>query len=149
MAEENRQFFDLFGTYHHKMDEKGRVALPACFRKSFPEELKEFLVTLSETGECLYVFDRVGFNQWVKQAFDDKFGGFNSSDPQHRRLQRCLTGRAASIPLDSAGRLTIPADKREAAGIGKDVVILGTTGRFEIWDESRYSDDVDLSILFG
>lgn len=147
----DRQYFELFGKHHHKIDDGGRIALPAGFRKSFPDSLKEFVITLSEAGECLYVFDKFGFNEWVNQAFIDKFGGYNSSDPTHRKLRRRLTSQAASVMLDASGRIMVPQEMREAVGIGKEALVVGTTGRFEIWDEARFDedDDADLSLLFG
>ena len=54
--------------------------------------------------------------------------------------------------VDNAGRIGIPAELRQKAGIDKDVVALGNTGYFEIWDAKRFDeqdDDIDLSVLFS
>ena len=67
-AEEN---FDLFGSFRFKVDAKGRVALPAKFRKVLPRDL---IVSLELEDKCLYVFDVSSFNEWVEDLFEDKFG---------------------------------------------------------------------------
>ncbi|NGM18087.1 division/cell wall cluster transcriptional repressor MraZ [Xiamenia xianingshaonis] len=140
---------DLFGSYRHKVDEKGRVSVPADFRQFFSGDL---VVTRSPHDEALYVFDPDGFNAWIDQAFIDKFGKFDSSDPRHVRTRRTLKSRTAKTSLDKVGRITLPAAIREMAGIERDVVILGNTGYFEIWDAKRFDEmdqEADVSFLFG
>ncbi|MEI2997711.1 MAG: division/cell wall cluster transcriptional repressor MraZ [Senegalimassilia faecalis] len=67
-------------------------------------------------------------------------------------MRRKLKGRANNVSVDNAGRIGITAELRGAVGIDKDVVVLGNTGYFEIWDAKRFDeqdDDIDLSLLFG
>ncbi len=68
------------------------------------------------------------------------------------KLRRKLKGRARDVEVDSSGRIMLPAEVRAAAGIDKEVVIVGNTGRFEIWDAKRYeemNDDIDLSLFYN
>ena len=70
----------------------------------------------------------------------------------HVALHRKLKGRARDVEVDASGRIMLTAELREAAGIDKDVVVVGNTGYFEVWDAKRYEaqdDDTDLGVLFG
>ena len=129
---------DLVGEFHHKLDAKGRVSLPADFRRSLPENLK---VTLSPEDECLYVFEPDAFSAWVDSFFEED-GGYKSRSRRHVNLRRVLNARARNIEVDSAGRINISADLRSDAGLDKEVVINGDTDHLEIWDAKRWSEFV-------
>lgn len=141
---------DLFGKYRHKVDEKGRVSMPAAFRKVLSSDL---VVTRSPyEDECLYVFEPEGFNNWIAKAFEDRFGSYDSTNRQHVKIRTMLKSRASLVSVDKVGRIMLPAELRQEAGIESDVVIIGNTGYFEIWDAKRFDaedEEVDLSLLFG
>ncbi len=148
--EEARKAVDLNGSYRFKTDAKGRVSLPAKFRKVLSEDL---VVTSALSGEYLMVFDgQESFNDWVEQIFVDKFGGYNSTSREHLKLRSALKGNAFDVQPDSAGRILLPVELREKAGIGKDVVIVGNTGYFEVWSEARRTElveEIDFSSLLS
>ena len=149
MAEETEKIVDLNSAYRHKVDAKGRMSLPSTFRKVLSTDL---VVTRNPKDECLYVFEPQGFNAWVAKVFKDKFGEFDDTNDLHLRLRRKLKSRAADVSIDASGRIMLSTEQREAVGIDKDVVVVGNTGYFEIWDAKRYDqvdDDTDLSLLFG
>ena len=107
-------------------------------------------ITLSPKNDSLYVFDSDGFSAWVASLFD-KDGGFQPSNSKHVNMRKVLNSRAKNVELDASGRIGISADLRNAAGLGKDVVLVGDTDHFEIWDAKRWDDfcsSVDLSSLF-
>lgn len=140
--------FDLNGKYRYKVDEKGRVSLPAKFRKVVSKDL---VVTLSPEGDGLWVFESAGFNRWIIQLFEDRFGGYDSSSKLHMGMRSKLKARSEDVVVDSSGRIMLPAEMREKVGIGKDVVIVGNTGYFEVWDAKRYDqmdEEIDLDLLF-
>lgn len=148
-AVQPREAVDLNGEFHFKVDAKGRVALPAKFRKVLSKDL---VVTLELGDECIYVFETPDFNNWVNKLFVDKFGEFKESDRMHVALRRKLKARANDVEVDASGRIMLSADVRAAAGIDKEVVIVGNTGRFEIWDAKRYEqvdEDVDLAQFYS
>lgn len=148
MTEDDNKVVDLNGTYHHKVDAKGRMSLPASFRKVLSTDL---VVTRNPHDECLYVFEPEGFNDWVRGAFEDRFGKFDRTNPKHVKLRRKLKSRSVDLSVDTAGRIMLAADQRAAVGIDKDVVVVGNTGYFEIWDAKRYDQDdenIDLEDLF-
>lgn len=148
--EEARKTVDLNGSYRFKTDAKGRVSLPAKFRKVLSEDL---VVTSALSQDHLLVFDgQDSFNAWVDAIFVDKFGGYNSTDRKQLGLRSVLKGNAFDVQPDSAGRILLPADLREKAGIDKEVVIVGNTGFFEVWSEQRRTElveEIDISSLLS
>ena len=144
-----RHEVDLNGEFHFKVDGKGRVALPAKFRKVLSKDL---VVTPELTKECVYVFETPDFNEWVEKLFIDRFGEYKESDREHVKLRRMLKARARDVEIDASGRIMLSPEVREACGIDKEVVIVGNTGRFEIWDADAYqamSDEVDLGLFYS
>ena len=148
--EEVRKTVDLNGSYRFKTDAKGRVSLPAKFRKVLSEDL---VVARSLTEDHLLVFDgQDSFNAWVDGIFADKFGGYNSTDRAQLMMRSYLKGQAFDVQVDSAGRILLPAELREKTGIARDVVIVGNTGYFEVWSEERRSaamSEIDISSLLS
>ena len=148
--EEARDIVDLNGSFRFKTDAKGRVSLPAKFRKVLSEDL---VVTCALTGEYLMVFDgQQSFNTWVNALFEDKFGGYKPTSVEHQNLKSYLKGNSFDVAADSAGRILLPQDLREKAGIEREVVIVGNTGFFEVWSEERRNEmeaAVDISSLLS
>ena len=137
---------DLMGEYSHKVDAKGRLSLPARFRKALSDDL---VVSVDPTSSCLYVFEVEDFNNWVASFFEAD-GGFNPRNRTHVAARSKLKAQGFEVTVDSAGRINIPATQRETVGIGKDVTLIGNTGYFEIWDAKRWEEQlvqVDLEAL--
>lgn len=140
---------ELFGEFRFKVDNKGRVALPAKFRKVLSKDL---VISPDITDECIYVFEESSFNDWVEALFETKFGGYNASNRKHVELRRKLRARANGVEVDSSGRVMIKPETRDAVGIDKEVVLIGNTGYFEIWDAQAYDkmdDGVDLAVFYS
>ena len=142
---------DLNGEFRFKTDAKGRMSLPAKFRKALSSEL---VVTRDpDKDEYLMVFEAEAFDEWVASLFDSAFeGGYNPTNRKHQAFRRKLKSRADDVQVDSAGRIMLPAEQREAVGINRDVAIVGNTGYFEVWDAKRYEKadaEIDLSELFS
>ena len=140
---------DLYGEFRFKVDTKGRLSLPAQFRKVLANEL---VVTRDPLDEYLMVFEQQDYNAWVDRLLEDKLGTFDSSNKLHLGYRRKLKRRANLVELDSSGRIMLPAAQREAVGITKDVVIVGNTGYFEIWDAERsdqMDEEIDLTSLIS
>lgn len=148
----------LFGQFSHKVDSKGRVSLPAKFRKALEAaytkgevDSKELVVTLDPTNTCLYVFTANDFEDWVDQRFESA-GGFNVRNKDHVKARRALTQRAESLFVDSAGRINLPEKMLHDANIKDTAELVGNFGYFEIWNAQcleKDQKDVDLeSLLF-
>lgn len=149
VSETSTKIVDLNGAFRYKVDAKGRVCLPAKFRRALSNDL---VIIKSPDNECLFVFEPDAFNAWVDQLFIDRFGAYSASNKNHVRLRSALKARAFDCQVDAAGRIVLPADVRHDVHVERDVVVVGNTGYFEIWDASRYDDmtkEIDLSVLFS
>ena len=132
---------ELNGSYRFKLDAKGRVSLPAKFRKVLSEDL---VVTVALSGEYLMVFDgQDSFSDWVKSILESKFGTFDPTNREQLMWRSALKGNAFDVQADTAGRILLPADLREKAGVGKEAVIVGSSGYFEIWDACKRDEMVE------
>ena len=127
---------NLHGAYTHNIDAKGRLSLPAKFRKKLPEEL---VAMVDIQDRCLYVFDEEGFDAYMDGLFVG-MGGFNPLNVTHINLRSLLSERATDVSIDSAGRINLPANLRQAAGLEKEVELVGTPDHLEIWDAKRRAD---------
>ena len=121
----------LLGTHAPKLDEKGRVILPAKFR----DDLSSGLVLTRGQDRCLYVFSSKEFeaiNETIRQAPI-------TSKQARDYLRIFLSGASDEIP-DKQGRVTIPPALRTYAALGKELVVIGVGSRAEIWDASAWAD---------
>lgn len=156
------QMMDFFGTYNHRIDAKGRVALPSKFRKAYEraeieneKSSTELVVTTSPAkandsqNECLFVFTVEDFNTWINSLFE-VVGGFNPRNREHELQMLALHANVEDLSIDSAGRINIPQKFRDAAGLDTEVSIVGNSGHFEIWDAKRMEQklsEIDLESL--
>lgn len=115
----------FLGTYAPKLDEKGRVILPAKFR----DELSGGMVVTRGQDRCLYVFGQREFESVVERMRQAPV-----SSKQSRDFQRLfLSGASQEIP-DKQNRITLPVSLREYAGLERDLTVIGAGSRAEIWD---------------
>lgn len=121
----------FLGTHHPKLDDKGRLFLPAKFR----EPLQGGLVMTKGQEHCLYVFAREDFVALTQQMQ----GAPLSSKSARDYMRVLLSGASDEIP-DRQGRVTIPAQLRAYAGLHKECVVIGTGGRIEIWDIANWQE---------
>jgi MraZ protein len=122
----------FLGTHTPKLDEKGRLILPAKFR----DELAEGLVITRFQERCLAIWPVATFVE-VAQAVRGA-----SSSQQVRDYQRMLASGASDETPDKQGRITIPPHLRAYAALEKDCVVVGAINRVEVWDSAaweRYS----------
>ncbi|MEE8717270.1 MAG: MraZ family transcriptional regulator [Coriobacteriales bacterium] len=120
------------GTYTHTLDSKGRVSLPAKFRKSLPVALK-----LVPRGGTIHLFTIQDYQSWVGEFFE---GG--KPDPRSREDSKTLfslTAHAEDTDIDSAGRISISAELCKRAGLEKEVKIVGMFGHIEIMSPEKYA----------
>ena len=119
----------FLGSYEPKLDEKGRVILPAKFR----EELSNGLVLTRGQERCIYVFSVREF-----ETMSDKIRQAPVTSKQARDYMRVfLSGASAETP-DKQHRVTIPATLRSYAGLDRDLTVIGTGSRVEIWDATAW-----------
>lgn len=132
----------LLGTYTPRLDEKGRLILPAKFRA----RLAAGLVMTRGQERCLFLLPMDEFSRMYEQVRQAPVTSRQARD----YLRVFLSGASDEVP-DKQGRVVIPAALREYAGLGRDVAVIGAGTRVEVWDagawesylaeqESSYSD---------
>ncbi len=117
----------LTGTYTQSMDVKGRMAFPSKLREAIGER---FIITKG-FGGCLFVYSVEDFA--VKA---DKLKAMPMA--QALPLQRYFMANAAEIEADKQGRILIPGNLRELAGLEKEIVVTGVSDHCEIWSPQRW-----------
>ncbi|NLI19555.1 MAG: division/cell wall cluster transcriptional repressor MraZ [Actinomycetales bacterium] len=121
----------FLGTYEPRLDEKGRLILPAKYR----DELAAGLVLTRGQERCLYVFPMAEFERIAQQLRSAPVNSKQSRD----YLRLFLSGATDEVP-DKQGRVTIPPGLRRYANLGRDVVVIGAGHRVEIWDAEAWND---------
>ena len=122
---------DMFlGTHEPRLDEKGRLILPAKFR----DELSAGLVITKGQERCLYVFPAAEF-----QTITETLRQAPVTAKSARDYQRVMFAGAHDEIPDRQGRVTIPQGLRTYAGLEKDCVVIGANTRVEIWDSTSWN----------
>ncbi len=121
----------FLGEFEHVIDDKGRVAVPARFR----EDLGEGLVLTRGFEHCLQAFPRQ-----VWQALAQRVSALSLGNEEARKLRRILFSNAAEVEVDRQGRILIPQNLREYAGLAEQVVIAGMDTYFELWSGERWRE---------
>lgn len=122
----------LKGEFEHSLDAKGRTVLPAKMR----DEVGEQFVITGGTDHCLF-----GYPQKAWEEFEATLNAMPTiTNPGAAAMVRFFLSKAADCEVDKQGRFPIPTNLREYAGLTKDVVIIGTGKRFEIWDKARWDE---------
>jgi MraZ protein len=119
----------LLGTHTPKLDEKGRLILPAKFR----DELSDGVVITRGQERCLYLFSAKEFAVTL-----EKLKTAPLSVKQARDYMRVFLSGASDETPDKQGRVLVPGILREYASLTKELVIIGVGSRAEIWDAQSW-----------
>lgn len=118
----------LMGTYEHTMDAKGRMAFPTKLRERLGVS---FIVTIGLDG-CLYVYSA---EDW--DIFTEKLRTLTGSKAKAAKM---IIINACTVEPDKQGRILIPQNLRDYAGLDHDITVLGVIDRAEIWDSARFRE---------
>jgi MraZ protein len=121
----------FLGTHSPRMDDKGRLFLPAKYR----EELSGGLVITKGQERCLYVFPVDEF-----QRITDALRSAPVTAKAVRDYSRIFFASASDEVPDKQGRITIPPGLRAYAGLERDCVVIGANTRLEIWAAQAWAD---------
>ncbi|WEG10154.1 division/cell wall cluster transcriptional repressor MraZ [Microbacterium horticulturae] len=120
----------LLGTYTPKLDDKGRVILPAKFR----DDLGAGVVVTRGQERCLYVFATDEFERIHERIREAPLTNKQARD----FLRMFLSGASAEKP-DGQNRITLPVPLRSYAGLQKELVVTGVGAHAEIWDADAWN----------
>ena len=124
----------FLGEYDHSLDDRARVTLP---RKIRVEITGTELVLARGYEGCIFGFDKRSWEVEAAKHFDTPV-----TDEKGRQVRRYLFGSAQKVEVDKLGRILLPAQLKEYASIGRDVIIIGAGDHFEIWDTKNWKSYV-------
>ncbi|WP_390408290.1 division/cell wall cluster transcriptional repressor MraZ [Lacticaseibacillus jixiensis] len=120
----------LMGEFHHTIDAKGRLIIPAKFREVLGPA---FVLTRGMDG-CLFGYPA---DQW--QKLQDKLATLPLTKKSARTFSRMLLAGASECELDKQGRINLPNNLIAHAALTKDCVLIGVSSRIEIWSAERWA----------
>lgn len=121
----------FLGTYEPKLDEKGRIILPAKFR----EQLQGGLIMTRGQEHCIYVFTKGDF-----EGLQETLAQAPLTSKEARSYTRVLLSGAVDEVPDKQGRISIPPMLRSYAGLDRDLTVIGTGNRVEIWNRTSWNE---------
>lgn len=120
------------GEYSHNIDAKGRMIVPSKFR----EQLGDTFVATKGLDECLFIYSN---EEWAR--IEERFRDLPLTSKNARKFLRFFFAGAIDCEVDKQGRILIPANLREYAGLEKEIVSVGVFSRVEIWSKERWQSD--------
>jgi len=127
----------LIGEFHHILDPKKRISLPAKFRK----EIGKKAVITRGLDACLFVYP---IKEWERVA--GNLANLPTGQARTRNFVRLFLAGASEVDFDALGRILIPDYLKDYAGLKEKAAIVGVYRRLEIWDEARwehYRDELE------
>ena len=124
----------FMGEYNHTIDEKGRLIVPTKFREQLGEA---FVITKGNDG-CLAIYTNEAWETFMKKI---------QSLPANKDIRtyvRNIVGSSSDAATDKQGRVLVPGNLREYAGLDKDVVLVGVIDKIEVWDKERWTKQTDI-----
>lgn len=121
----------FLGTYEPKLDDKGRVILPARFR----EDMEGGIVLTRGQEHCIYAFPAQEFEQMTVELRRAPLSSKQARD----YIRVLLSGAYKELP-DKQGRITLPPDLRKYAGLDRELTVIGAGSRAEIWNSQAWND---------
>ena len=128
----------FLGEFEATLDAKGRFLLPAGFKKQLPEGEAERFVINRGFEKCLALFP---MKTW--EPLFAKINGLNEFDPKQREFRRAFLNGATYVGPDTAGRILLPPSLKVYAELQKDIVLMATGDKLEIWDSNKYKQFFD------
>lgn len=122
----------FLGSYLHSFDEKGRIALPASFRRGREEQT---FVLVHVHGDALSLYPE---DSWAD--VEQRLREMSKRKPEYRAQVLSITANAHELLLDRQGRINVPDRLRAGVGLDAEALIIGALDRIEIWDPERFEE---------
>jgi len=126
------------GATRLSVDDKGRMVMPTRHRDRLRELSAGRVVVTVDRDQCLLIYPTPEWEQ-----IERKLMALPSLQPAARNLQRLMVGHATDLEIDAHGRLLLPSELREFAGLDRHAMLIGQGARFELWDEARWNEKRD------
>lgn len=126
----------FLGTYAHNLDDKGRLSIPSRFREVMAEkQVSERLIITQGLDSCLFGYT---LDEW--KTFETKIVNRPLNRGDDRYFVRRMFSGAVDCALDKQGRIVLPSNLRNYAGLNKEAMIVGVSNRIEIWSPQRWNE---------
>jgi len=122
------------GSTNLTLDNKGRLVIPTRYREKLLECCDGNLVITVGFDDCLLLYP---LSAW--EPIRERLYKLPNADPRVRNLQRRIGGRASHTPMDTAGRILITPELRNAVRLEKDVMLVGQNHKFELWNTETWT----------
>ncbi|MDR1682042.1 MAG: cell division/cell wall cluster transcriptional repressor MraZ [Candidatus Symbiothrix sp.] len=127
---------NFVGNSSTKLDAKNRVPLPVIFRRSWQEGDDQRLVLTPDLYQkCLVLYPRAA---WEAEK-NNMRSRLDLYDEEQMSIYEAYVGRANPVEMDSMGRILIPKEFADEAGLKSDVRFVGIDDKIKVWDEAEYS----------
>jgi MraZ protein len=123
----------FLGQFQHAFDEKGRLMIPARYR----ELLEGGAYITQGFDRCLMVMTGIYF----KQVYDS-LSSMNLADPSTRLLRRLILANAYPVEVDKVGRVLVPQNLRQFAGLIAEAIVAGQGEYFEVWTPAAWEQQM-------
>ncbi len=123
------------GQFRYTLDKKGRINIPAKFRKAISPDANEKFVITRGLEDCIYAYP---LDEWNK--IEEKLRQLSTNQKDNRLFIRMTTSYASESQFDKQGRIAIPPYLIDLAKIKKDILIIGTLNKLEIWNPETYEE---------
>lgn len=134
---------NLIGTYECKVDAKGRLMMSSAFKKQLSSVLQEgFVIKRSVFQSCLELYPMQEWNLMMT-----KINKLNRFVKKNNDFIRRFTAGVKMVDVDASGRILIPKDLCQFAGIEKQVVLSSVVNIIEIWDKDKYEKVIDDAVV--
>ena len=124
----------FIGTHFQTVDPKGRIALPAKFKRLLRPEDQDTLVVTMGRERCLLLYP---LTQWTELA--EALDRLPRNEAKREAI-RSISDHTTELELDSNGRMTLPREFLQNAGIERDVAIVGSLRYVELWSRATYEE---------
>lgn len=121
------------GRSSNSVDGKGRLAIPAKMRRVMTPEAQDTFTATRGIEDCILLYP---LDVWEEQ--EERIDELNQyADEETRHFVRTIMMWAEDITLDKQGRVVLPAELRDFAGIDETAVVIGAVDHLEVWDPDR------------
>ncbi len=144
---------ELFqGTHQNKVDTKGRVSVPAAFRRILEQndpdwqegQNPQLSILFGWPGKgCLEVYSVAAMNEML-----EKVRKLPARSPQREAAARMLASNSQRFQLDDNGRLNLPKNLLELANVAGEAIFAGMVDKFEIWNPEQYEEDTKAKLAW-
>ena len=123
------------GQYEHAIDGKGRTSVPSRFREVLASQDEKKIVVTTGLDPCLVAYP---MKEWL--AFEQRLAELPRFDPSVAMIRRIYVSGAVELEMDKLGRVLIPANLREYAGLARNGLWAGLGTHMELWAKERFDE---------